>query len=205
MSAGFVKLRRGILEHYRDGKVSAYEFHIYILLILEASYETGVWHGSAEKLSIVYRIPSRTCRDVLAKLHQKGYIRRFHSPGKHGNYPVLINKYECRDGAGNEIHLNASKSNDWRHPNYDLVMAVPGECRDGATVQEVRTKNEELKPAQTRRVIHSPEQVRQIEAKQKRLDVKAQVSRELYVGSGPVCAAPELWDQVKALGRKKTL
>ena len=186
-NSGYVKLRRGILEHYQDGKVSAYEFHIYVLLILEADYKTGIWHGSAEKLSIVYRIPSSTCRDVLSKLHQKGYIRRFNLPGKHGNYPVLINKYECSDGSGNDIYLNAKKSKDWRHPIYERSGTVAGGWREGSTVQEVRTKKREKSRTQNSRAIHSylrsEEDQRQIvAARDRRIEKEFEARRESHVG-----------------------
>ncbi|SRR6266567_2336763 len=205
-NSGYVKLRRGILEHYQDGKVSAYEFHIYVLLILEADYKTGIWHGSAEKLSIVYRIAPSTCRDVLSKLHQKGYIRRFNLPGKHGNYPVLINKYECSDGSGSDIYLNAKKSKDWRHPIYERSGTVAGGWREGSTVQEVRTKNEEKTPRKTQRG-HSPEEIRQIEAKQKRLELEAEVAREVYVGAGPriVDVMPDLASRIRAIAKAKAM
>ena len=203
-SSGFVKLRRGILEHYQDGKVSAYEFHIYVLLILEANYENGVWRGCAEKLSIVYKIPARTCRDVLEKLHRKGYIKRFHVRGKHGNYPVLINKYECRDGAGNEVYLNAKKSTDWRHPIYESAATVPGRCRDGAAIQEVRTNNKEKTPRQNPARLNSDllelEQRRNLEHRDYRLTRGEEFRREVRIGTGP-----ETLRAINNIARSKTL
>jgi hypothetical protein len=199
--SGFVKLRRGILEHYQDGKVSAYEFHIYVLIILEADYRTGVWCGSGKKLSALYRMSLRTCQDVLAKLEGKRYIRRFMTFGKHGNYPVLVNKYQCTDSAGNEVYLNAMKSKDWRNPIYDGAPTVHRECADGAPSQEVRTKNEEKTPRKNQRGTHAPEQVRQIEEKQRRLEKEAEARREVYVGAGP----SDYMDQIRQLAKAKAL
>jgi hypothetical protein len=57
--------------------------------------------------------------------------------------------------------------------------------------------------AQPQRV-HSPEQIRQIEAKQKRLEREDEVARELYVGAGPVIV-PGLMDELRRIGEAKKL
>lgn len=81
----------------------------------------------------------------------------------------------------------------------------------GAPYQEVKTykkKREEVNPRKNgaaSRSIPEQEQRRRIEAKQNRLDKESEFSRELYVGSGPVCVVPDLWDRVKQLARKKAL
>ena len=53
--------------------------------------------------------------------------------------------------------------------------------------------------------VHTPEQIRRIEAKQKRQQSDAELARELYVGSGPVCNIPDLKAQIADLARRKSL
>lgn len=147
---GFVKLRRGINEHVVSGKMCLTDFTIYTLLLINANHETGVWdNASAGLISSLYRLPERTCRDVLERLERNGYIKRFMVRGKRAGYPILINNYECRrnrsDGAVMDVRLNAAQSTSYESLVYD-------ECRDGAaetvvTVPEStkRTKKEEIR------------------------------------------------------------
>lgn len=123
--SGFAKVRRGIVEHLQDGRIGPMEFSVYLLLILQADPETGVWHGSAGLLAAWCSMSPRTCRDSLEKLEQKGYIKRFHAKGKHASYPILIHRYECTDGAGKGTYLNAVDSSSYMDLKYER-------CRDGA-------------------------------------------------------------------------
>lgn len=210
MSNTFVKLRRGLVDHLRDGRISAYEYLIETLIIAEADHRTGLWFGSGEKLAAEFDLSARTCRDVLEKLEKKGYIRRFIVPGKRGNYPVLVNKYECRDGAGKEVYLNAARSNDYRHPIYESAVMVPPECRDGAASQEVRTKNKEKCRVQNAHAHHRPrseqEQREIVGARDRRLEKESETQRELLVGAGPSTA---IWEdarrKIAQIAKSKTL
>jgi hypothetical protein len=123
--SGFAKVRRGIQEHLQDGRIGPMEFLVFTLLILNADPATGVWQGSAGLMAAWYSMSPRTCRDSLEKLEQKGYIRRFQTPGKHASYPILIHRYECTDGAAKGTSLNALDSESYRELKYDR-------CRDGA-------------------------------------------------------------------------
>jgi len=123
--SGFAKVRRGITEHLRDGKIGPNEFTVYMLILLNADPSTGVWHGSAGLLAAWYSMSPRTCRDNLEKLEQKEYIKRFPVRGKHASYPILIHRFECSTGAVSGKRLNAIKSLSCDELVYDL-------CDDGA-------------------------------------------------------------------------
>jgi hypothetical protein len=52
----------------------------------------------------------RTARDVLEKMEQGGYIRRFAVPGQHSCYPILVHKFPITQGEHNGELLNALQS-----------------------------------------------------------------------------------------------
>ena len=118
-SNGFVPIRRGILEHLRDGRITHGELAAYIVMILEADSKTGIWKGSARALAALYGWTQRGARHVLERLERKGYIRRFATPRSHANYPVLIDKYLCAEGGLEGRRLNVRASTDWRNPVYE--------------------------------------------------------------------------------------
>lgn len=91
------------------------------------------------------------------------------------------------------------------HPYSERVQTVQRKGERIAPEPSLnRHKSKPSKPAQPRRGAHSPEKIRQIEAKQKRLQVEEEVARELYIGAGP-CSVPGLMDQIKELGKRKSL
>lgn len=150
---GFVQLRRGLMEHVMNQQMTMTEFTIYILLIIHADPSSGVWRGSAETIAQTYGFPTRTCRDIFQRLENNKYLRRFITKGKKGIYPVLINRFECTDGAMKGKRLNAFKSTSL----VDLVFeecrddaaTVPGECRDGATTVPVYREEENKRTENT--------------------------------------------------------
>ena len=126
--SGFVKIRRGILDHLLSGLISIFEFGIYVILHLQADYRTGVWTGSAPRLRAAGPRGARM-RDLQRALHRLGeigFIRIFRTPGKRGNYHVLIHKFESTDTALSGKRLNAFKSSSWEQ----LVFEV---CTDDNT------------------------------------------------------------------------
>jgi hypothetical protein len=135
MSTGFLQLRRGLFEHVKDGRVSFFEASLYVAILSDANPSTGVCYGSAGLFAALYSLSSRTCRDALEKLEEKGYLRRFPTRGKHGSYPILVNKFRCSDGAMKGKYVNCSKSTDWNKVVYDL-------CDDGVNEGAVASVNE---------------------------------------------------------------
>jgi hypothetical protein len=141
-SEGFILLRRGLGKHIRRGKLPPNALAVYIHLLLCADFTTGVQHNSA--IHIVFAMGNTICerhvRRALAHLEKGGYIKRFMKPGKRGDYPILIDKYEIRTHLGTEEgteerieikRLNASTTSDWECPVYDY-SAVDG-SEDGST------------------------------------------------------------------------
>lgn len=199
MSAGFVKLRRGILEHLPD-RMTFEEYGIYSLIILNADHRTGFWRGCALALSKQVGKSERWCQRVLASLRRKGYITGEPSKGR-GQYMLSVEKYFEKASVVTPSGTEGVCGDTFRPKKASVVTPY----------QEVKTykkKREEVNPRKngaTSRSVRDEEQRRRIEAKQKRLEQEDQVRSELYVGSGPVCAVPDLWAEVKALAAKKAL
>jgi hypothetical protein len=116
---GYLQLRRGLFEHVTDGRMSLTECSLYVAIMAHAKPDTGIWKGSAGLLASLYGLSPRTARDVLEKLELKHYIKRFPVPGSHSSYPILVNKYECSDGAVKGMRLNTEKTTDYTVPVYE--------------------------------------------------------------------------------------
>ena len=128
MFSGYVKSRRGILEHLRSGSVTKDEYTIFDILVKIADPGTGIWIGSAKAIAGNFNFSVRQSRKVLEGLERKGYVKRFTKPGKHTNYPILINKYEVTQGSKQGTRLNAAATIDYDYPVYDSCQQ---ECEGG--------------------------------------------------------------------------
>ncbi len=109
MFAGFMPIRRGILEHIRSGDLTHQEALAYLVIILEADCATGIWRGSAKALG-PYNYSNRAARHILRSLHQKQYIKSFCRQGRRGNYIVLVNKFPITRGKWKGKQLDATKT-----------------------------------------------------------------------------------------------
>ena len=118
MYSGYVPIRRGLLDHIRSGDLTHEEALAYVITILEADCETGLWRGSAKALG-PYNYSHRAARHILEQLGKKGYIKRFTKKGRRGNYPVLVNKYGVTRGRWAGRKLNADKTLNWKEPVYE--------------------------------------------------------------------------------------
>ena len=116
MFAGYIPLRRGILEHARQNLTHA-EGWVYILILLEADPATGIWIGSGKALG-AYNFPWRSACRLLESLEKKGYIKRFPKPGVHSNYPILVNKYRVTVGEHIGELLDTKQTTSWKSPVY---------------------------------------------------------------------------------------
>lgn len=136
---GYVQLRRGLFEHVQDGSMTYGEAFLYMAILANADPATGVWISSAGMLSSYYGIPHRTCRDWLTKLENKHYLRRFMVQGKHTQYPILVHKFQCTEGAMKGKRLNAWESTSYQDLKYEGchdgagegAMTVPQSTREG--------------------------------------------------------------------------
>lgn len=128
-SGGFIAVRRGLLEHLRRGKLTELEALTFIIILGLANPHTGIWWGSAKSLWGEYPFygNERRARRALEGLASKWYIKRLSTPGKHSNYPILIDKYEVKVGEKVGLRLNARKSRNERRLCYEKNGARQGE------------------------------------------------------------------------------
>ncbi len=127
MSAGFVKLRRGIVEHLQTRRMAADEYAVYVLLILLADWRTGTWVGSAGILAAILNWSPRQCQRLLRSLRSKSYIAG--KPAQKGAYEITVRRYFCTTG---EATIK-------RNERPGSRTSTTGE----ATLKEVETKNRE--------------------------------------------------------------
>ncbi|KKK60744.1 hypothetical protein LCGC14_3021290 [marine sediment metagenome] len=127
-SNGFVKSRRGILQHLRTGKITHEQFAAFEIILHEADPATGIWWGSANALAGNYNYSKRSARHLLEQLERSGYIKRFATVGGRSNYPILVDKYEPTLGVKVGLRLNALLTEDWRRPAYESCQ-VGGQVR----------------------------------------------------------------------------
>jgi hypothetical protein len=92
-ATGFVQLRRGILEHLTDGRITSDEFAAYTVLILNANRHTGNWRGSGATLARIVHWEARKACRVLASLAKKGYIAIKRVSGSLQAYLFSVAKY----------------------------------------------------------------------------------------------------------------
>lgn len=105
----FSKIRHGLKDHIYEGRMKGLgsELDTYICLHLFAEFDTGVVHKmSAPFLARFMGCKSDAVQRSLRRLHEKGFIKRFHFRGKKTFYPILIHKFETPKG----IFLNAEKT-----------------------------------------------------------------------------------------------
>lgn len=150
-NAYYAKIRAGLLEHMKQGRITKGAVSSYLVIHLEANPETGVWWGSAT--SLLSSLPKgsflRDLQDELRLLERAGYIRTFRTHGRTGNYPVLIDKYECQFGVLRGKRLNAWESKDWRHPLYELCTEDVGETEPGSELGKEEILFKQPKPTAT--------------------------------------------------------
>jgi hypothetical protein len=100
-AGGYLRLRRGILQHLDAGTISLLDFSVYVWLMLKADYKTGLAWGCAEKIRVhASRGTSlRAIQRSIDRLEHIGWLKRWRTHGQRGNYPILIARfsvfYEC--------------------------------------------------------------------------------------------------------------
>jgi hypothetical protein len=100
MSLGYVKMRRGIIEHASAGTINVAEFAILNLLILLADTATGSGTINATSLQARYFALSSndTMQRALANLEARGYLFRLMSGSSKVASLYWINGYEATEG-----------------------------------------------------------------------------------------------------------
>jgi hypothetical protein len=127
---GFIKIRRGLEEHLIAGSLSLFDVGVFLVILLQANFETGIWRGSAARLRAAAP-RGATLRDVqrsLERLRKIGFIKVFHVRGQRGNYSCLINRYQPEFGALRGKRLNADASTSWKSPVYEACADADAEA-----------------------------------------------------------------------------
>ena len=137
---GFSPIRRGLIEHIREGKFCPSDLGIYTFLQLTADWATGVCYTCAAGIASQFGDPGlkELVQKALRRLRQNGYINYQRGHGQRGLYPILINKYEPTVGALCGMRLNAFADNSLDDPVYESknggATAEPRSSHGGDTV-----------------------------------------------------------------------
>ena len=124
------------MEHLEAGRLSLLDLGVHDFICLKANsvvgngsiFPPGIWHGSATAILAQCpcgEISERTVRRSLHHLEEIGFIKRWQTPGKRGNYPILVNRFSVRDVSGSEYYISAEKTTDWRHPDLESAAEAP--------------------------------------------------------------------------------
>jgi cell division protein FtsN len=97
---GYVKIRRGIVEHLAAGTLNVTEFAVLQLLILMADSATGSGTINAVVLRGCYfpEMPQDTAQRTLLSLETKGFLFRLNPANARLAYRYWIAKYEATTG-----------------------------------------------------------------------------------------------------------
>ncbi|MGC2210395.1 MAG: hypothetical protein WA532_09830 [Candidatus Korobacteraceae bacterium] len=137
--SGWVPIRRGLIEHLQDGRLTLMEFSVLVGLILLASKDTGSGTINANTLaafmgegldyeSDVLRNRQRGKQRVLRNLESKHYIFRRIVPHSKRAYRYWVNKYQITDGPYKSRRLDLAQvfeSKDIADISYVGCVAEP--------------------------------------------------------------------------------
>jgi hypothetical protein len=162
----FTPIRNGLLDHALAGKLSPFDFGIFVFLIMRADYSTGICSTCAVTIACQFGDPSekKHIQRALHRLRERKFINYPGGDGSRGAYPILINKFFVTVGRLSGCRLNAWKHGDLVKPEYEPAgggAAVEGRwCGGGAAVKgpnkEIRSKDFEDNPrAQAREISQS--------------------------------------------------
>jgi hypothetical protein len=169
LSGGWVQIRRGLLQHLHDGRLTPGEFTAMVLMILLADSDTGIWTGCSEGLSYVSgrQVSAKAAKDALRSLEAKGYILRDRTQGQRGIHPILLDKYLVTTGNLRGKRLTLAATTDCKRPQYEAVPdGVPHKQPDTVPETVPYTTNQESN--KTRKIdsqIGSPSQFGQDKVK----------------------------------------
>jgi hypothetical protein len=110
-NVGHVRWRRGLLEHYAEGRLNLLDATVFNILLAQADFRTGSWRGNIWTVDAVLpRDVSRKninekLQDSFARLEERGYIAKQFKQGQR-EYVLWIDKYE----PGEDKRVNALAS-----------------------------------------------------------------------------------------------
>jgi hypothetical protein len=127
-------MRRGILDHLREGKLSIHEFLALVVLIMLADKRTGA--GTINAPALRYFIPELeydAAKRVLLTLEEKRYIYRKIKPYSKIVYPFWVNRYVPSVGPHKGLQIDLAKvfeSKDIKDIAY--INPAPDDAPQGA-------------------------------------------------------------------------
>jgi hypothetical protein len=162
----FTPIRNGLLDHALSGKLSPFDFGIFVFLIMRADYSTGICSTCALTIACQFGNPSekKHIQRALYRLRERKFINYPGGDGSRGAYPILINKFLVTVGGLSGCRLNAWKHGDLAQPEYEPAdggAAVEGRSAGGGAAvvrpnKELRLKDFEDNPrAQARELSQS--------------------------------------------------
>lgn len=160
-TSGWVKVRRGLIDHLADGRMTPNEYLLFMMLLMMADSSTGKGTINAPVLQACYLHDwsTRSLQRALAGLEEKHYIWRLNPSGHRRAYPFWVNKYECTDGVHKLSRTDLSQvfvSNDIKDIRYVPSVGVSDDVSDGVTVgvtvgvSDDSYKNKELRTLERR-------------------------------------------------------
>jgi hypothetical protein len=153
---GYIPLRRGLLQHLQEGRITLREFDVFIVLLMWADHRTGIATTNAAGLVFLSggQLEQSWTQKCLASLEDKGYIKRpFFVQGQRGDQRIFIDKFVVTDGVLKGRVLNFAKTTDWNIPAYiDLTEDVTESAGGNAdSNKKLRTDKEEGKRVSVRK------------------------------------------------------
>ena len=159
--SGYVQLRRGLLFHLQDGRLSLLEYAVLITLIMLADKETGSGTINANTLSAfmgegldyeseVPRNRQRGKQRILKSLEEKRYIYRAIVPHSKRAYRFWVDKYLCTNGPNKSRRVDLSKvfvTHDLKDIRY--AAAVAETVAEGVAETVASNKKEEKRHENT--------------------------------------------------------
>jgi len=117
----FTAIRNGLLDHALAGKLSPFDFGLYVFLIMRAEYLTGIYQGCALTIAYQFGDPSQKehIQKALRRLRDRNYVNYRNGDGSRGAYQILINKFDVTVGELCGTRLNAFKHGQLVKPEYE--------------------------------------------------------------------------------------
>ena len=119
---GFSKIRNGLNEHVKQGKLCPFDLGIYLFLHMNCDYSTGIYRGNSASVALGFDDAKlkKSVQKSLERLRSAKYINYKSGSGFRGSYDILIDKFEPSFGGRSGYRLNAWKYGDKVIPHYDV-------------------------------------------------------------------------------------
>jgi hypothetical protein len=125
---GYTKVRNGIFEHLHSGKITPLDCTLYLIILSQCDFETGVWYGSAFKLmdAVHGTITKHKARGFLRKFVGLGWLKPFKNQSAHkATVTYLVDKFEASSGRNQGARVDALLTTDWKSPVYSKRNSTP--------------------------------------------------------------------------------